>query len=219
MLRINAKTSEIFHLKFASSDEMILHMGRFSDYYESADKNLYRQKFTWENTIDNYRVNRGHSYFEGASGINIPTSIISRMATEFGESLTVREKFIVSLMADIRISYSNLKYVIATCGADDDIDEIAHELAHGFYYTDEVYKMRMDSYIRALPKRVTQEMHNWLDRQMYNPSVFTDELQAYMATGVNFEEKEVFNHKLVSMFRAPFMDTYLEALSSHEVLK
>lgn len=219
MLKISSKTPEIFHLKFGDTDEMMLHLGRFSDYSESSDKELYRRKFTWEESVDRYNRKRGHSYFDSAGGINLPVSIMSRMANEFGDRLTVREKFIMHLLANIRAQYSTLKYIIATAGGDDDVDELNHELAHGFYYTDEVYKMRMDSHIRNLPKRVKKEMYEWMARQLYNPSVFDDELQAYMATGLNFEEQEVFNHKLVSMFRAPFVDVYLEALSAHEVLK
>jgi len=219
MLKISEITPEIFHLKFLDSDEMMLHLGRFSDYSESADKELYRRKFSWEDSIDRYNSKRGHSYFDSAGGINIPTSIMSRMANEFKDSLTTREKFIMSLISNIRTQSSPFKYLIATCGGADDIDELEHELSHGFYYTDEVYKMRMDSHIRNLPKRVKEEMYKWLKRQLYNTSVFDDELQSYMATGLNFEEKEVFNHKLVSMFRSPFVDVFMEALSTHGVLK
>ncbi len=218
MLKIREINTEIYQLQFEETNELLLHLGRFSNYYEAGDDALYRSKVSWEKTMDIYKKARGLSFFMGASGINIPLSILYKMANEYKDTLTKREKFIIHILDGIKIQQPGVRYLIATCKWDGEMDEaLAHEICHALWYTDDAYRMEMESHIRALPKRVREEIIYWLKRQMYHESVHDDELQAYMATGFGFEEKEVVNLKLINLFRADFVDTMLEALASNEI--
>lgn len=213
MLKIRQINVEIFHLDFDDTNELLLHLGRFSNYYEAGDDELYRSKVSWEKTMDLYKRKRNLSFFNGASGINLPITMMHRMANEYKTTLTDRERFMLSVLDGIKIQYPGLRYIIATVGTD----ALIHEISHGLWYTDEAYRMEMQAHIRALPKRVKDEITQWLNRQLYHPSVHDDELQAYMASGFGFEEKEVVNLKLINLFRADFADTMFEALAANAV--
>lgn len=218
MLKINKITPEIYHLKFTESDELVLHFIRFSEYYESDNTNLFRKKFTLNEAIDSYKKSRGVNYLDEINGFNLPVSMIGLMAGEFDRSLTEREKFILALIETIKVQTgSNIKYVIGTYGKNRELDEIHHELAHAFYYTDPVYRLQMDAEIRNLSKAVKEEVFKFLKKECYNQAVFSDECQAYMATGFDIEELSM-NVKLVNLFRAPFVDIFLGALSKHEIV-
>lgn len=218
MLTIKELTTEVYHLKFKDDDEMIMHFIRFSEYYESADKNLYRSKFTMDEALDHYKQNRGKTYFDGVGAFNLPVSIMSKMASEYGNSLTDREKFIMSLVYNIRtVSEGTLKYLIITSGKDDEPDEIQHEISHALYYIDPAYRLKMDSLTRLLPKRVKQELYKFLEHEQYNQSVYDDELQSYMATGFDYDEQQVVNLRLINMFRSGYCDVFMEALSAYGI--
>lgn len=218
MLKITEVTPEVFHLKFKDSDEMILHFIRFSEYYESGNPQLFRSKFSVQDALDSYKKYRGKSYFDGIDGFNIPVTMISKMAAVFGDNLNTKEKFLISLIDNIRaMSETTPKYIIATNGDEDDADEIKHELAHAFYYIDPVYRLKMDGLIKELPERVKKEVYDFLKREHYNQTVMDDEFQAYMATGFDDEEQEIFNGKLVNMFRSSFADVFMTALQNYGI--
>jgi len=218
MLKIREINTSIYQLQFDDTNELLMHLGRFSNYYEAGDDSLYRAKVTWAKTMDIYKKKRNLSFFNGSSGINIPVPIMLKMAHEYKGLLTDREKFMVAVVEGIKIQEPGFKYLIATaCWGKDPDEALAHEVCHGLWNTDDAYRMEMQSHIRALPKRVKDEIINWLKRQLYHESVQDDELQAYMATGFGFEEKEVVNLKLINLYRADFVDTLLEALAGNEI--
>ena len=216
MLKIKEITPEIYHLKFKDQDAMGLHLLRFSSYYESKNIKLYRSIFSLEDALQ-YGYKNNKDEFEWADGINLPISIIYKMAKEYGSLLSIQEKFILSLIDNIKREQPALKYFIATYGQDDEADELYHELAHAFYYTDEAYKIKSNALIKILPEKVQKEMYTYLSRLDYHESVHDDEFQAYMATGLLGEEKEVVNENLINMFRAKFFDLFLTTLSENDI--
>ena len=212
MLNIKEITPEIYHLKFAESKEMLLTFIRFSDYSESSNEKLFRKKFTLQEALDVYYNDRGISYFDAVDGFNLPTSMVFKVAKEYGSTLSIREEFIISLVNMIRARPdANIKYIIASAGAESDPDAILHELCHAFYYTDEAYKFAMDTITKNLPKRVRDELFAYLKAEQYHNSVHNDETQAYMATGFDTEIKG--NLSLLNMFRSKYSDVFLEYLN------
>lgn len=217
MLIIREITPEIYQFKFLTGDNLGLHLLRFSDYYEHSHDKFYRNKFSLADSVEmGYENNQ--DALSWADGINLPVSIIYKMAKEYGSALTTRERFILSAIDTIKADQPALKYIIGTYGDEDDKDEILHELAHGFYYTSEAYRIRMDALIKTLPKRVKDELYKHLKSLNYNQSVWDDELQAYMATGLFKERQEVVNEKLIQMFRSPFVDVFLDALAENDIV-
>lgn len=217
MLNITEVTPEICHLHFRESDDLVSHFIRFSEYYEGNNPTLFRNKFTVEEALDIYNKHNDKNYFEAIDGFNVPVSIMSRMANDFKGSLNARETFLLSLISVLRARPgSNIKYLIGTCGPDGEISQFFHELAHAFYYTNEVYRMHMDTLIRQLPPVVKSEMHKFLEKEDYNPTMYDDETQAYMATGLGENCYEV-NNKLLRMFRSGFVDLFLEALAENDI--
>lgn len=217
MLKITEVTPEICHFKFKDDEDLILHFIRFAEFYECENEKLFRKKFTLDEALDYYRQTKKINYFNNFTAFNVPVSMISRMAGEYKDALTPMEALIIATINDLRAKTgNNVKYVIGTSGDDDDVDEIQHELCHGFYYTDKVYKLQMDSITRNLPKRVTQELHKFLKKEGYHQTVWDDEIQAYMATG--FENDDIINLKLIKLFRSDYVDIFLEATSRHELL-
>lgn len=216
MFKMKEITPEIYLFKFQDMDQLALHLLRFAEYYESIEAKFYRQKFNLSDIVE-HDTRRGKDAFDSMDGTNLPVSIIYKMAKEYGSSLTTQERFVLSAIENIKAQQPALRYLIATNGDDEDIDAYHHELAHAFYYTNPVYKMKMDGLIKVLPDRVKAEMKKYLIRLDYNEAVHNDEFQAYMATGLLGEEKEVLNEKLINMFRAKFFDVFLETMSECDI--
>lgn len=212
MFKMKEITPEIYLFKFEDMDQLALHLLRFAEYYESIEEKFYRQKFNLSDIVE-HETRRGKDAFGSMTGTNLPVSIIYKMAKEYGSTLTIQEKFVLSAIENIKTQQPALRYLIATNGSDDEVDAYHHELAHAFYYTNIVYKLKMDGLIKVLPERIKSEMKKYLVRLNYNEAVQNDEFQAYMATGLLGEEKEVLNEKLINMFRAKFFDTFLETIA------
>ena len=61
---------------------------------------------------------------------------------------------------------------------------LKHEIAHAMYYLNKQYKNEIDELLNTIPNKKRELMKKQLKRHGYSISVFDDETQAYLATGI-----------------------------------
>ena len=84
-------------------------------------------------------------------------------------------------------------------GIDQDNGEdpslIHHEVAHGLWFSDPLYKKRMSKAIQKMDPTVQRKMLEKIKGYGYGDNVYDDEIQAYMSTGLGSEMKWIRNVK------------------------
>jgi hypothetical protein len=176
----------IYQVDFETRAELLKTFLRFQEYYESPE--FKGKVFTLKEYKEWYKKNQGKgrfTYYSDWSGCNVPSSAIYAVNFDFNNR-TKREMALINALPTIG-DY----YVIGTFdGGRNDV--LAHETAHGLYYTNPEYRHEMFQLIGSLSEEVLERMFRKLERFGYHHSVFSDEIQAYMAT--------TSPHELVSNF-------------------
>ncbi len=209
MLKINELTPEILHFQFDESEDMFKHFLRFSEWYESANKKLFRKDFTLPQALTEYRKTKGMDYTSQVGAYNLPVKELKEASTIL-TNLSAEEEYILDTIKFVdRKNPGNLKYLIAT----EDRSDMAHEIAHSLYLVDEFYRDQMNYLIDDLPIKVRDAMINFLKAELYNEIVYKDEFQAYMATGL----AEMPHINTLHRYRAPFIDVFLERAREHDL--
>lgn len=175
-LTVEVHDSNIIHLIFNTQKELALTMGRPQEYYESDIPELYRRVFTYEDFVSAYTSDTGHfEYLHSWRGYNIPGHILEEFFDHF--LLTPRE---VQLLHVVREHRDRPYYVIASSRMHPDV--LDHELVHAHYYLNSEYHEQAEHLVEHMDPEVKQQLVDKFTEWGYNPSVFVDEINAYMST-------------------------------------
>jgi fructose-1-phosphate kinase PfkB-like protein len=70
-----------------------------------------------------------------------------------------------------------------------------HEIAHGLYFTNKTYKLRMDTLFNGIPNKVKEKIFKKLIKMGYvdDKKILIDESQAFLSTGLynGLDTKEI----------------------------
>jgi len=97
-------------------------------------------------------------------------------------------------------------YLIGIHSDDKDKETQRHEIAHGLFWTNTEYRMKMTTLVHALPIKVKKHLKRILQKRGYCKNVFIDEIHAYMSTGLI----GAMNKKLLNKYRKPFKEVLKE---------
>ena len=78
-------------------------------------------------------------------------------------------------------------YLIA--GHDDSV--IIHEVAHGLFYVNTLYRTQMLSLIKEMPKDFIARFKKGLWKQGYSSNVYLDEIQAYCVDNIVSKQNQL----------------------------
>ena len=148
---------------------------RLQEYYESRFKSIRGKFFTHEKLMDTsaYRdPSYEFSYFSDNAGFNVPDWAVKEFKEKFQHNFWDCEKRLFALLDEIPEGVPF--YVI---GVYDEATLI-HEIAHGLYYLDNLYKIHMDMYSAGLP--YFKAFSRILKERGYCRHVVMDEIQAYL---------------------------------------
>jgi hypothetical protein len=167
----------IFFVEFSTQRDLCETLLRLQENYENP---YFKDKvFTLDEFKPWYVKQMGKwSYYKDWSGFNFPSYIPWRFFRGDFDPLSEKElKFIKRLFL---IAQNHLKfYVIATYkGTGNAFD---HELCHALYYVNDEYRRGMK---RILKGQDLTSVNVALKQLTYHPSVWLDEAQAFMATGM-----------------------------------
>jgi hypothetical protein len=82
-----------------------------------------------------------------------------------------------------------------------------HEIAHGLYYTNSMYKIEMDSLISNIEQKIYRNLKKSLIKTGYvdDKKIIDDEIQAFMSTGTlstwKNEHYEKYSKYFVKVFK------------------
>ena len=172
---------------------------RYQEFYESDSDSFRGQSFKWEDYIKFYKEKTKKDYFsyhEDFAGYNIPCDTIEACKTKIPD-LNIFDMIMFSITDTIKkIVGDNPYYLI---GIDQDNGEdpslIHHEVAHGLWFSDPLYKKRMSKAIQKMDPTVQRKMLEKIKGYGYGDNVYDDEIQAYMSTGLGSEMKWIRNVK------------------------
>ncbi len=188
----------VYLILFKDHYQLCMHFVRFQERYESPK--FKGQNFELVDLMEWYSKKYGNGLFtypKDWAGFNLPGSVI------LGSQILDESRY-------DRLMKSIAEYCLADNGGDsgfyiigarssDKIQVVKHEIAHAFFFVDEKYRDDMTKLVDELPLSFRQKFTEVLASRCYDSSVFVDEIQAYMATGLlsGVEDKS-------KKLRAPF---------------
>lgn len=166
-----------------------MHFLRYQEYYECPSPKFRGKIFTIFDYMEWYTKKYGHgafSYPRDWGGFNLPGSIPIDIMGKIPD-INKYDKEISLVVTKCFQKYPDKRfYLIGAVGKGGAMN---HEIAHGFFYTQPEYKKEMVRLVKALPKEFRQNMNKWLKNIGYTNSVFVDEIQAYLSTGMSKDFK------------------------------
>lgn len=186
---INEIRKNIFLLTFKNQYEATSTFMRLQEYYESPYKGIKNCCFTLEEYMDRYAKENGNfTYNEDWSGFNVPDNIVRNFFKIFGDNLLEKEK---ELYGKIEFLINDIKnfYLIGVY-KDEDLN---HEIAHGYYYLDSIYKNNMDINTSLIDTNIIRNIKKVLKKFGYCKEVLNDEIQAYLSTEKDLYLKNILN--------------------------
>lgn len=184
MFKLEEIIKDIYLLTFDDVYELCMHFLRYQEYYESPkfkDKNFELVDFMrWYSRDSNV-----FTYPDDWTGFNIPGEIIPEIHLKGIKDLNRYDRFMYSIYEEIKAQNEGRFYLIGVQTGDN--ITVEHEIAHGLYYLNEKYRNRCKDLIEAYIKNdgYLEKFKEYLVEMGYHESVFEDEMQAYMATGLD----------------------------------
>lgn len=168
-------------LRFTEAYHQGMCLWRYQEYYESPRWKGKTPSF-WEFS-QHYASTVGYgcmSYPADIDGYNFPYHVV-RKVNEYARAFTPYDTFIKPVLAKLD---GQCTYMIGMA-RDTTYSTLKHEVAHALWFTNRSYQAEARKLLKSVPK-VTME--SWeLDlkaEKTYHPSVWKDEMNAYLATGV-----------------------------------
>lgn len=172
----------IYHLNFPTQHLLAATFLRFQEHYESPK--FAGKAFTWKEFAAWYKAEYGKfSYFDDWSGFNIPSRVLASFYRGEFDPLTRKETSFLDLFRSVEGRF----YIIGTYTEKVDEGTLRHEIAHGLYYRDEVYRARVQEILKALD---LAPVFAYLTKIGYGPNVLLDEAHAYLGDDLAFLKKQ-----------------------------
>ena len=160
---------------------------RAQEYYESIFEEIIRKQFNVNKFVDLYKQHYGKKDFTYGSdwaGFNIPSNILEECMNNIPEEdINNWDKLMLSIIESIRRYEGSDNYYLL--GVDElDNRLLEHEFAHAMWFTLSDYKAEMTKLNEECDPQVRDMMCKCITEYGYADHVLSDELQAYMATGL-----------------------------------
>jgi len=124
------------------------------------------------------------SYTLDWAGFNIPASVIKDVVYLGIKDHNKYDSAMIQVYHNGLTKYRDGNfYIIGAVGKAG--PAMKHETAHGFFYTEPLYKKEMTKLVKDLKPSFRKSMYKTFKDIGYTPKVFIDECQAYLATGIN----------------------------------
>lgn len=172
---------------------------RYQEFYEGASEKIRNNKFSIDEYIkwyqEFYKNKDLFTYAYDWCGFNIPSTSIEKCLESIRDP-NEYDRIMKKIFTSSKISNGGDFYLLGVDSLKSDLLE--HEMSHGMYFTDGIYKDKMDKITESLPKKTYEFLKSHIIDMGYNSIVVNDEIQAYMSTGL-----------IDSMKKIPDIDRYL----------
>ena len=147
---------------------------RYQEFYESPYKKFRNKPFTWMEYMRHYKNvwnKRTFTYPDDWAGYNIPSNVMQKANHVFCKDTEYDE-----IMNDIyfycAIDSQNKNngtrcdwYLIGASSKDS--KTMHHEIAHGLYFTNKEYRLRMQYQLSIIPEKTMDKINNKLIKMGY----------------------------------------------------
>jgi hypothetical protein len=161
---------------------------RAQEFYESANPSFQGQAFSMEECKTWYASQSktgDFSYSLDWRGFNVPSHSIRACYLLNAERTPYDELFLsIVSQAETMAKQNGLDDFYLIGAREVDADVLRHEIAHGLFTTQFMYKQHMLELVNELPEKVFSYLSAYLQNMGYASSVIADEIQAYLATGL-----------------------------------
>lgn len=177
----------IFLFEFRERYDLCMTFLRYQEYYESSSPKFRGHAFDIFEFMKWYTKKYGKgsfSYPNDWNGFNIPGDTIKTVWDLGILSKTIYDYEMLQAWRECNLSANGEKFYIigVVKGNRSTLD---HEIAHGMFTLHPEYKKEMTKLFNALSPVVKKTLRAGLKKLGYTPKVYTDESQAYMATGLS----------------------------------
>ena len=160
---------------------------RAQEYYESPFPEFKGRNFCLFEYMNHYRKDRGLNHFSYTAdwgGYNVPSECLESCMNNIEDwEMTAYDQEMDNVIYHIRNYQKRGKfYLVGVDGIQS--RTMDHELAHGFFYTNKEYKTEILELVLALKPDLYNGFESYLIQMGYDKSVITDEIQAYLSTGM-----------------------------------
>lgn len=198
--------SNVFLVTFAKAYDAAMTFCRVQEFYESPK---YKGKFVrMSDYARDYALGKKDIFTYSADwrGFNVPSHIIetvhNKLIMEQYDVVNDYDEILIGIVNQIqRKVKGGMYYLIGTSKQKGDASVVKHEIAHGLYTTSHIYHTYVDELIKSLNPKVKQTMYKTLKKLGYHHSVWDDEMNAYLSTGLHKSMKTA----LVLKHRKPFI--------------
>jgi hypothetical protein len=195
--KLNKIRKGVYHLEYENYFDMGMSFLRMQEHYESSSddyKGKFFDVFEYMRYYTQKEKKQYFSYTDDYVGYNIPSYVIDKFIKR--KDLNLFEKDLFYKISKIK----NKKYylIASKMGVKDVLD---HELAHALFYINEEYRLRTTELVLKIPSKTIKQINNKLRKMGYSDSVYIDETQAYLATGLT---KELRSIKGITKYRNNF---------------
>lgn len=172
---------------------------RFQEHYESPK---FRGKdFSKKEYIEWYKKDSNQkkyfTYHQDWAGFNVPSSIIKAFSKR--NTLDYFEKNLISMIPeDIKEKDYYLIGVNTNQKKEDLEEDLAHEIAHGLYFSNKKYQNEINKLIKSFEPQT--DVLSFLKRVGYHEAVHLDETHAWVGfSSATLDEKEISYSKDLSL--------------------
>ena len=187
---------------------------RYQEYYESPNKKFRGKYFSWEEYMRFYKdfwKKDTFTYPIDWSGYNIPSNILEGGIDAFYKQ-TEYDKIMNDIYYYCEIDSQNKNEGTSTdwylIGASSkDLKTMDHEIAHGLFYTNKHYRIKMKSLLHFIPENIREKINKKLIKMGYanDKNILDDEAQAFLSTGLynGLETKEIkkYEKEFIKIFK------------------
>lgn len=185
MYKLKEVLANIWLVEFKDYNSLGMTFMRYQEYYESPNDKFFRKPFLIREFVEWYSEGKEFTYPTDWIGFNIPSNILLECQNNITD-LNKWDRIMNKIISEITEKSKDNFYLIGIRKGDNDIAQ--HELAHGLYSINNEYRKEMDDLYNNLSIVILDKINNILKNSGgYSESVFQDETQAYMSTGLPFE--------------------------------
>lgn len=186
---------------------------RYQEFYETPFKKFRGKYFSWEQYMRHYKQfwkKDVFTYPEDWSGYNIPSNIVEKGIDTFYKE-TEYDEIMNNIYHYCAIDSQNKNggtrkkwYLIGA--SSKDLKTMDHEIAHGLYYINHDYRMRVMYQLSLIPKKIMDKIDKKLIKMGYvnDRKILDDEAHAFLSTGLynGLDTKEI------KKYEKPFIENF-----------
>lgn len=176
----------LFYLQFHNKYECASTFMRIQEYYESPHPEIRGQILDLELFMDMYaKYNKNFTYCTDWDGFNIPGHIFMDFFLLHFNPLLRKERELKYRVLQA-LNMTKMRFYV-TASYDPDI--MYHEVAHGLWYLNPIYRIEMKQLVDEMPDKLREKFTRTLLKMNYSADMIEDEIQAYSVDICLFGQK------------------------------